>query len=377
MFDDDDSSISLANFVAIFTIEYILKSESSTEIREFKFRKFTNLSCLIHLTNESEIQFCYDTDSTSSLVFEETIKTYYSNIFIYHMKNGIRIRCQEIEDHQENNLYINLLIRIMTLFVNYVIVTNEFHVMRILSFSLVMNTNLMKVYDIFFKWKKDIESNIVFIQKTHEVKVIIIKNESLKARKVFFSEKNFDLVSNFVTSFSLKIKIAESRRKHTNVYFDETIIIVEDKKQNVRVFYKSFIKISHVFESIKKHNFSLDMYFIEMHALISHEIISISMTNFDEISAKIRKNQLFNCLIQSRVSLTSIFIDFDYEKIFIDKTTKIENKIESENLFIIKNSDIDESKRKSDINFHWRLKFCQQVSQILEKHEDLFKLKLD
>ena len=151
MFDDDNFSISLINFVVIFIIEYILKSKSVIEIREFKFRKFINLSCLIHLTNESEIQFCYYIDSISSFVFEEIIKTYYSNIFIYHMKNEIKIRCQRIKNRQKSDLYVNLSIKIMTLFVNYVIITDEFHVMRIFSFSLIVDTNIIKIYDISLK----------------------------------------------------------------------------------------------------------------------------------------------------------------------------------------------------------------------------------
>ena len=278
------------------------------------------------------------------------------------MKNEIKIRCQEIKERQENDLYVNLSIRIITLCVNYIIITDEFHVMRTLSFSLIVSTDLIKIYDIFFRWRKNIESNIVLIQEIHQIKIIVIKNESLKTRKISTSKKNFDLVSSFITSFSLKIRITELRRKHTNVYFDKAVIIVKNKEQNVRVFHKLLIKTSHVFESIKKHEFSLDMYFIKMHALIFHEIIFIFMTNFDEIFAKIRKKQLFKRLIQSRVFLTSTFIDFNYEKVFIDKTTKFKNKIDDENLFIIENLNIDKAKSKLDINFHWDLKFCQQVS---------------
>ena len=104
------------------------------------------------------------------------------------------------------------------------------------------------------------------------------------------------------------------------------------------------------------------MYFIEIHALVFHEIIFIFMTNFDEIFAKIRKKQLLERLIQLWVFFTSTFIDFNYEKVFIDKATKLKNKIDDENSFIIENSNTDETKSKFDINFHWDLKFRQQVN---------------
>ena len=81
-----------------------MKLNSFVEFKEHNFKQYNNLRCQIHLFDDREIDFCYDTKSISSLIATNTIRNHYSNILLYEMKKNQKIRCKDINDRQKSNI---------------------------------------------------------------------------------------------------------------------------------------------------------------------------------------------------------------------------------------------------------------------------------
>ncbi len=100
--DDDELTAFLSNFVEIqencveISEKYILKSSTNIRHKDLNFQNYINLFTLTYLSNENTIEFCFDTDSSSSLIFASIKKQLFSNTSLFFMKDNQRITCQSI-----------------------------------------------------------------------------------------------------------------------------------------------------------------------------------------------------------------------------------------------------------------------------------------
>ena len=371
MTNDHDFVASLENFVISFNfIKYFLKSKSCVKSKNFKFCKYTHLFCKFHLKNEFKIDLCFNIDFTFFLTSKNIINKHYSKKSIFIMIHEQRIRCEDVDNCPEFNWYINLLIRVLTSSDDYVIMINEFHIMKDLFCDLVIETNFMKYFDIFSRWRKNDNSDTIFIQDCHEVIVIAIKNDFFKTRKV----NDFVLL----ISFSVKSKLIKTfHRKYINVYVAKVVLLEKKHERNIIINHKFLTTKNYVFEFFKKQDVFLDHYFTNIHDLMIHEINFIFMINFKCVCVKISQDQFLKRFIQLQISLKFVSIDFDIEKVLLKKTKILKNEIfKNENFFIIKNSNVAIENEKLDINHHWRLKFRKQINKILHNYRTLFRTKL-
>ena len=108
--DDFDASLTNSESEAIISLansglcikEHILESESSTELKGFKYKKYISLFCKMHANGE-ELEMCYDIDSGSFLISAVALCFYYSLAEVFQMKNDQKIRCQGIEKKKKSN----------------------------------------------------------------------------------------------------------------------------------------------------------------------------------------------------------------------------------------------------------------------------------
>ena len=134
--------------------KYNLKSISSNESKNFKFKNYTNFFCKTHLQSEIELKTCYDTNSKSFLISMKTIRNHYSIIKMHKMKNDQQIRCRRIDGQKKSNMWIEFSIRNRMIDKNFVIIKKKFYIISNLSCFLIMKIDFIKIYDIVSKWNK-------------------------------------------------------------------------------------------------------------------------------------------------------------------------------------------------------------------------------
>jgi hypothetical protein len=353
-----------------YTEQFLVFNSDIIAIKDLRFRDYFSMLCSTHLSDEIEIEFCFDTESDSSLTSTKTIEKYFSHLSVYVMSDEQKIRCRELEsDKLEFNSWIELSIRILTTEETYVILKEKFHIMSNLSCDIVMRTDIMKSFDISLVWDKNNSSNHVFIQKNHTIKMRATNQNSLRFRKI--------LEDSWITVHAVKIR-SSSRRKSINVYANIFEILSFDFEQNVSVRHKLIIKENYVFESISQRDSILDVHATTTHAVITNQTNFISLTNFEFFLIKVRQNQLLSRMkrMNSLKITSSDSLKFDYFDVFLDKfSVKKSDEKESEFSFSFKTSN--DTSQESDISLSWDLDYIKKIKCILNKHSVLFRKKLD
>ena len=379
---DDESVISLVNFESAASLsltknnpesitflsltislkeairEYVLKSESLSQFqpRGLKFKKYTNLYCKIHLLDGTELDSCYDTESDFFLISSKTLRIYYPSAETFKMKDGQKIRCEEIEEKKEFELWTKIPIRNRTIEGNFVIMKKKFHIMTDLLCFIILSTDFMKSFDITPKWGKEEERDVIIIQKNHQV-------EAQTTKTKFLLTKRIDLFK----------RRPESRRRQMNVYAKKSMILNHVQKKNVKVRHKSLTSKSYVFELIQKIDLSISSCLLEVHAVVSDDCDAVSMINFEKTPAKIYSGQLLGRLRPFDASKSpAISIAFNYENVFFEKSTETNETINS---FEIKTSE-EKSTLTSNVSKHWNEKYHVKIIQLLKKHAALFRFGL-
>jgi hypothetical protein len=114
------------------------------------------------------------------------------------------------------------------------------------------------------------------------MRVTVTSTKSLRSRKIN---------NNIINSTVLALRTTRvSKRTSVNVYFIETTILKLDHEQNIEVHHKSMTKKFYMFESIVQKDLALEIYITAIHAVISNEICSLSVVNFEETEEKIKRN---------------------------------------------------------------------------------------
>ncbi len=408
----------LQNFVEK-SEEYILKSTFDIKQQELNFKNFINLFCQTYLLNENSMKFCFDIEFASFLISFFTKKQFYSTSSIFHMKNNQRITCQEIISRKiKFNLYTKISIRMKTFNDFFAIFSKEFHILNDVSCSIVVETNLMKSYNISSNWDQRNLFDFVIIQDTHVIKIKATLFQKLKELTRFI-RKLFD--------FSTKIKsLKVSRKKATNVYVVFFHIIESDHDQNVEISHKSLTKDTYQYSSWFYENSETNSFATRINAMIFDDIINVFLTNFDETSIKIKVEQFLKTLTQNCIDdfieininvinvlleqseieikkddiISHLSIDIDVIKVLLEKskveikkndivsdfsiTLKIKNlfnrnvdsDVNSTNSFAFETSE-NEKNLNSDINDHWESKYKKNIRSILMNHKLLFRFNLD
>ncbi len=95
------------------------------------------------------MKFCFDIEFASFLISSFTKKQFYSTFSIFHMKNNQKMTCQKIISRKiKFNLYTKTSIRMKTFNDFFAIFSEKFHILDDVSCSIVVETNLMKSYNI-------------------------------------------------------------------------------------------------------------------------------------------------------------------------------------------------------------------------------------
>ena len=135
-------------------IKYFLKSKKFYQSKNLKYKIYTSILTKTYLNNETKLNFCYDTESKFFLIWTDIVRDHYAKTEVFQMNNEQKIRCQNINDIQKLNLCAILFIKNLTTDDVYVNMKKKFHIMNELLCSLMTETNFMKSYYIFFKWKR-------------------------------------------------------------------------------------------------------------------------------------------------------------------------------------------------------------------------------
>ena len=348
--------------------KYILKSKSSTKFKKLKFAKFINLYCKTHFLDGIEFDICYDTDFGSFFISLKTVQIHFSDVKTSKMTNEKKIRCQNIKEKQESDLWINISFKNKITEKDFVIINEKFHIMKNLSCFIIIDTDFMKFFNIKFIWSQRDEQNAVLIQNEHRVEVTVIKTDSVKIR----------MTTTFILKIILPIKIkfkSQSKIRKIDVYVTETRILKNDQKINVSIKHKLLAFETYLFESIRKKNDVLKNYLSTANSLTTKLMNFISVTNLNEKSTKIRKKQLLKHLRYQKISDINdvAIVNFNYINVFMSK--QIKEKIESKNSFIIDSKSI-KAVADSNINEHWKKKYRKKINEIFKKYKVLFKSKL-
>ena len=139
----------------------------------------------------------------------------------------------------------------------FVTIVEEFHIIKNLSCFIMINTNIIKSYNISSRWNFNDKSNTILIQNIHEIQITIVKKEFMKITQI----QNFTKILLFMF---IKTKILKtSKQQQINVYVKNFVILKESQKRNVKMTHKSLTKEFYVFEAIRKQNFDLNIYFFQ------------------------------------------------------------------------------------------------------------------
>ena len=229
-------------------------------------------------------------------------------------------------------------------------------------------------YNLEMRQKK---TDLMMIQKKHQITIIVIKNSSAKFKKI--KKTTFLLI----IALSIKIKtLNSSKRRQINVYAEKNKIIEFEHEMNVSIMRKSFVLNNYIFRSIHKRDLVIESYLIEINVVISDIWNSISMTNLKKTSIKIYKNQFFERfnLYWNQNSISSVSANFHHANVFFEKKiseTKFEFNLnnvlfektvfendfsESVNSFFIESVD-SKNVLKFNVNNHWKEDFKKKFKK--------------
>jgi hypothetical protein len=315
-------------------------------------------------------------------------------------------------------LYTKISIRMKTFNDSFAIFSEKFHILNDVSCSIVVETNLMKSYNINSNWDQKNLSNSVIIQDTHVIKIKAILFQKFK-ELIRLIRKLFD--------FSTKIKSLKiSRKKATNVYVVFFHIIESDHDQNVEIFHKSLTKNTYQYNSWFYEDSKTNSFATKINAMIFDDIINIFLTNFDDASIKIKVEQFLKTLTQDCIDdfieininvikillkqskieikkddiILHLLIDINVIKILLKKSEveikkndvisdlsiilkiknlfnrNVDSDMNSTNSFAFKTSE-NEKNLNFDISDHWESKYKKNIRSILMSHKFLFRSDLD
>jgi hypothetical protein len=296
--DDDELTASLSNFVETqkncveISEKYILESSANIRHEDLNFRNYISLFTLTYLSDESTVEFCFDTDSSSSLIFASIKKQLFSNASLFFMKDNQRITCQNIVFEKiRSDLWTKLSIRMKTTIEAFVIFFEEYHIMKSISCSIIVRTDLMKSFDINSTWKQQNESNHVIIQDSHRVEMKAISSAKT------FEIKQENLTKN-LSNLSTKLRFLRSlKRRFTNVYAINSYVLQSDQRKNIEVKHKSLVKRTYQFSSWSHMKAFTSCFVFEISEMINDDVFVISIANFENCSIKIRFDQFLKSLI--------------------------------------------------------------------------------
>ena len=256
--------------------KYILKSKLSNESKKLKFTKYISLYCKTYFSDDIQLNFDYDINSKSFFIFLTIVQTHYNDVKILKMTNERKIRCQNIKKKQKSNLWIKISIKNKTTKKNFVIMNEEFHIMKNLSCFLIIDIDFMKSFNITFIWNQRNKQNAVLIQNEHRIKIIIIKTDSIKVC----------MTTTFILKIILSIKIkikSQSKIRKIDVYVTKTRILKNDQKINVSIKHKLLVFEKYLFESIWKKNNVLKNYLSTANSLTTVCWLHLSISTKDRV----------------------------------------------------------------------------------------------
>ena len=203
---------------SVSAAKHFLNSKNFYQSKNLKYKIYTSILTKIHLNNETELDFCYDTESKFFLIRADIVRDHYSDAEIFQMNNEQKIRCQNINDTQKSNQCIILFIRNLTKDDAYINMKKEFHIMNKLFCFLMTETSFMKFYYISFKWKRKRENDSICIQKKYQIIIKTTKKNFLRTKKIFKTE--------IIIELSIKsTKVLSSRKRQTDVYATAVFIL--------------------------------------------------------------------------------------------------------------------------------------------------------
>ena len=77
----------------ISATKHFLNSKNFYQSKNLKYKIYTSILTKIHLNNETELDFCYDTESKFFLIRADIVRDHYSDAEIFQMNNEQKIRC--------------------------------------------------------------------------------------------------------------------------------------------------------------------------------------------------------------------------------------------------------------------------------------------
>jgi hypothetical protein len=338
------------------------------------------------------MKFCFDIEFASFLISFFTKEQFYSTSSIFHMKNNQKMTCQEIISRKiKFNLYTKISICMKTFNEFFAIFSEEFHILNDVFCSIVVETNLMKSYNINSNWDQKNLSDFVIIQNTHVIKIKATLSQKFK-ELIRFIRKLLDLSTKIK---SLKI----SRRKATNVYVVFFHIIESNHVQNVEISHKSLTKNTYQYSSWFYEDSKTNSFATRINAMIFDDIINVFLTNFDDVSIKIKIEQFLRTLTQDciddfieiNINVTKILLEKSEVEIKKDDMTsdlsifskiknsfnrKVDSDVNSTNSFAFESSKNEEN-LNSNIDDHWKSKYKKEIRSILMNHKFLFRFDLD
>ena len=208
-------------------MKHFLKSKNFYQSKNLKYKIYTSILTKTYLNNETKLNFCYDTESKFFLIWTDIVRDHYAKTEVFQMNNEQKIRCQNINDIQKSNLCAIFFIKNLTTDDVYVNMKKKFYIINELFCSLMTETNFMKFYYIFFKWKRKRENNSICIQKKYQITIIATKSVFSRIKKILEAEITIEL--------SIKAtKISRSKKRQTDVYAAIAFILKKNKKKTLK-----------------------------------------------------------------------------------------------------------------------------------------------
>jgi hypothetical protein len=208
----------------------------------------------------------------------------------------------------------------------FVTFTKEFHILNDVSCSIVIETDLMKSFNIRSNWKQENLSDFVIIQKLHVVEMKITLSSKLKKSFLFIS---------ILSKLFIKMKSLKTfRKKSTNVYVTSFYIFKSEHDKNVEVTHKSLTKDTYQYNSWFYENSKTNSFATRINAMIFDDINNVFLTNFDDDSIKIKIEQFLNTLTQECID-DFVELNINVIKILLEKS-----EVEIKEDDIISNSSI-------------------------------------
>ena len=78
---------------SISMMKHFLKSKNFYQSKNLKYKIYTSILTKIHLNNETELDFCYDTESKFFLIRADIVRDHYAEAKVFQINNEQKIRC--------------------------------------------------------------------------------------------------------------------------------------------------------------------------------------------------------------------------------------------------------------------------------------------